>query len=139
MAAWQMCPRLPRGNVDAVRPGIAYVPNGGSQVDWIAVALTGGSLVVSVAVLILVWLNLQSTRRAEQAGEERLEMLREQQERLQFMREERRMLEDELEWRRSMMNGEGRPLELEATTEFNGHSESEPPQGPFRLRRIFGN
>ena len=106
--------------------------------DWIVVALTGGSLVVSVAVLILVWLNLQSTQRAEQAGEERLEILREQQERLQFMREERRMLEDELEWRRSMMNGEGRPLELETPSETNGHSESEQPQSPFRLRRIFG-
>jgi hypothetical protein len=107
-------------------------------VDWLAVGLAGGALVVSVAVLILVWLNLRSTRRVEQVGEERLEMLREQQERLQYMREERRMLEDELEWRRSMMSGESRPLELETPSESNGHHESEQSQRPFRLRRIFG-
>ncbi len=106
--------------------------------EWIAAGLAGGSLVVSIAVLVLVWSGLRSTRRVEQVGEERLEMLREQRERLRFMSEERRGLEDELEWRRSMMNGEGRPLELEAPSEFNGHSESEQPQRPFRLRRIFG-
>ena len=27
MAAWQMRPRLPAGNVDGVRPGFAYAPN----------------------------------------------------------------------------------------------------------------
>ena len=62
---------------------------------WIAVGLAGGSKIVSVAILVVVWLVLRSTRRAEQAGEERLEMLREQRERLQFLREERRMLEEE--------------------------------------------
>ena len=106
--------------------------------DWIAVGLAGGAITISVAVLVLVWLVLRIARRVEQAGEERLEVLREQQERLQFMREERRMLEDELEWRRSMMNGEGGPLELEAPSESNGHSESEQPHRPFRLRRMFG-
>jgi hypothetical protein len=35
-----------------------------------------------------------------------LEILREQQERLEFLHEERRMLEEELEWRRSIMDGE---------------------------------
>jgi hypothetical protein len=102
------------------------------------VGLAGGALVVSFTVLVLVWLNLRSTRRVEQVGEERLEMLREQQVRLQYKREERRMLEDELEWRRSMMSGESRPLELEAPSESNGHHESEQSQRPFRLRRIFG-
>ncbi len=84
---------------------------------WLAVGLAGASLVVSVAILFLVWLLLRSDRRAEQAGEERLEMLREQQERLAFMREERRMLDEELEWRRSTMGREGRPSELEAPSE----------------------
>ncbi len=84
---------------------------------WLAVGLAGASLVVSVAILVLVWLLLRSDRRAEQAGEERLEMLREQQERLAFMREERRMLDEELEWRRSMMGREGPPSELEAPSE----------------------
>ena len=97
--------------------------------DWLAVGLAGGALVVGIAVLVLVSLNLRSTRKTEQAGDERLEMLREQQERLQVMREERRMLEDELEWRRSMMSGEDRSLELQAQletpSESNGQSESE--------------
>ncbi len=43
------------------------------------------------------------------------------------MREERRMLEEELEWRRSMMEPEGRPLELEASSGSNGHSEPGQP------------
>ncbi len=92
---------------------------------WIAVGLAGGSLVVSVAILVVAWLVLRSTRRAEQAGEERLEMLREQQERLLFLREERRMLEEELEWRRSMMDREQRLLELDAPLGSNGHSQPE--------------
>jgi hypothetical protein len=107
-------------------------------VYWIAVGLAGGSFVVSIAVLVLAWLGLQSTRRVEQVGDERLEMMREQRERLEFMRDERRMLEEELEWRRSVMNGKGRRLELEAPSEPNGHSESERPEPRFWLRRIFG-
>ena len=91
--------------------------------DWIAVGLAGGSLAISVAILVLVWLNLQSTRRAEQAGDERLEMLREQQERLEFLREERGRLDDELEWRRSMVPGQERPSETETPSKSNGHSE----------------
>ena len=100
---------------------------------WLAVGLAGGSLVVSGAILVVVWLLLRSTRRVEQGGEERLEMLREQQERLAFMREERRMLNEELEWRRSMMGRQSDSL-----SESNGHSESEQPKPHFRLRRIFG-
>jgi hypothetical protein len=96
-------------------------------VYWLAVGLAGGTFAVSVAVLVLVWLGLQSSRRTERVGDERLEMLREQRERLEFMREERRMLEEELEWRRSMMEPEGRPLELEASQESNGHSEPGQP------------
>jgi hypothetical protein len=108
-------------------------------VEWIAAGLAGGSLVVSIAVLVLVWSGLRSTRRVEQVGEERLEMLREQRERLQFMSEERRMLEQELEWRRSMMDGEGRPLELEAPSESNGRSETEQFKPRSWLQRIFGD
>ena len=91
--------------------------------SWIAIGLAGGSLAVSVAILVVVWLVLRSTRRAEQGGEERLEMLREQQERLGFLREERRMLKEELEWRRSTMDREQRPLELDAPLEANGLSK----------------
>ena len=92
---------------------------------WIAFALAGGSLIVSVTILSVVLAVLRSTRRTERAGGERLEILREQQERLQFMRDERRMLEEELQWRRSMMDGEERLLELNAPSESNGHSETE--------------
>ena len=111
---------------------------------WMAVGLAGGSLVVSVAILVVVWLVLRSTRRAERGGEERLEMLREQQERLWFLREERRMLEEELEWRRSMMDREQRLLELEAplqsakTLHSNGHSEPEQTRSRSWWRRIIG-
>ena len=93
--------------------------------DWLAVGLAGGALVVSVAVLVLVWLNLRSTRRVEQSSEERLEMLREQQARLQFMREERRMLEEELERFRSMVGVQEHPLEPETSSTSNGQSEPE--------------
>ena len=105
---------------------------------WIAVGLAGGSLVVSVAILVVVWLVLRSARRAEQGGKERLEMLREQQERLRFLREERRMLEEELEWRRSMMNREQRILELDAPLESNGHSESAQTGSRSWWRRVIG-
>jgi hypothetical protein len=94
---------------------------------WIALGLAGASLAATVVTLYLVWTVRQSALRAEQAGDERLESLREQQQRLEFMREERRTLEKELEWRRSTMaGGDGAP-ENHAPLESNGHSESESP------------
>jgi hypothetical protein len=90
---------------------------------WIVVGLAGSSLLTSVATLYVVLKVLRSTQRAEKAGDERLEILREQQQRLQFLREERRMLEEELGWRRSMMDSEGQLLELNAPSEPNKHSE----------------
>ncbi len=68
---------------------------------WIAVALAGGSLIVSVTILSVVLAVLRTTRRTEWAGEERLEILREQQQRLAFMREERQLLLEELQRQRS--------------------------------------
>ena len=73
---------------------------------WIAFALAGGSLILSAATLYVVLGVRRSTRRAERAGNERLEILLLAQERLEFLHEERRMLEEELEWRRSIMDGE---------------------------------
>ena len=73
---------------------------------WIAFGLAGGSLILSAATLYVVLGVRRSTRRTERAGNERLEILREQQERLEFLHGERRMLEEELEWRRSIMDGE---------------------------------
>ncbi len=104
--------------------------------DWIAVGLASSSLVVSVAVLVLVWLSLRSTRRVEQGGEERLEILREQRDRLQVLREERRMLEEELKWRRSIMEREGGLLELDAPPESNGLSEPDQPKLRSWWRRV---
>ena len=72
---------------------------------WIAFGLAGGSLILSAATLYVLLGVQRSTRRAERAGDERLEILREQQERLAFLREERRTLDEELEWRRSIMEG----------------------------------
>ena len=104
--------------------------------DWIALGLAGGSLAVSVITLYVVLGVWRSTHRAEQAGDERLEILREQQERLRYMREERRMLNEELEWRRSMMDGEGRLLELEAASNLDGHPRSEQAKPRSWLRRV---
>jgi hypothetical protein len=105
-------------------------------VDWIAVGLVGSSSAVSVATLVLVWLNLGSTRRVEQGGEKRLEILREQRDRLQVLREERRMLEEELKWRRSIMEREGGLLELDAPPEYNGLSEPDQPTLRSWWRRV---
>ncbi len=74
-----------------------------------------------------MWTVRQSTLRAERAGDERLEMLREQQQRLEFMREERRTLVEELERQRSTrVSGDG-PPEHDAPSESNGRSEYESP------------
>lgn len=104
---------------------------------WIALGLAGSSLIVSLTTLYLMLGVRQSTGRAERAGDERLEILREQQQRLEFLREERRMLEEELEWRRSMMVDEDDPLELNAPSDSNGHYESEQPKPRSWWRRIF--
>ncbi len=105
---------------------------------WIAFGLAGGSLLTSTTILYFVLKVLRSTHRAERAGGERLEILREQQQRLQFMRDERRMLEEELQWRRSMMDGEERLLELNPPSQFNGRSETEQPKSRSWWRRMVG-
>ncbi len=106
---------------------------------WIALGLAGGSLFVSVTTLYVVLGVRRSTRRAERSGDERLEILREQQERLGVLREERRMLEEELVWRRKMMDGEGRVLELDAApSEPNGHPVSGRTKPLSWLRRVTG-
>src|SRR3712207_1952562 len=103
---------------------------------WIAIGLAGGSLITSTTILYFVLKMLHSTHRAERAGDERLEILREQQQRLGFLREERRMLEEELRWRRSMMEGEERLPELMAPPDSNGHSRFKQPKLRSLLRHI---
>jgi hypothetical protein len=75
----------------------------------LAALLAGGSLALNVAVLFVVWRVLRSARRRERAGDERLEILREQQERLKSMYQERDMMREELERFRSAMDDEERP------------------------------
>jgi hypothetical protein len=103
---------------------------------WIALGLAGGSLIVSVTILSVVLAVWRSTRRTERTGDERLEILREQQQRLGVLREERRMLEEELRWRRSMMDGEERLPELMAPPDSNGHSRFEQSKLRSWLRHI---
>jgi hypothetical protein len=106
------------------------------NLELLAVLLAGGSLAVSVAVLFVGWRLLRSTRRAEWAGDERLEILREQQERLRVMYQERNMLREELERLRSAMDEEKHLLGLPAPSEPSGGPErgSERPW----WRRMFG-
>jgi hypothetical protein len=108
-------------------------------VYWIALGLTGASLALSVTTLYVVLGVRRSSRRTERSGDERLEILREQQERLGFLREERRMLEEELGWRRKMMDGKEHVLELDAApSEPNGHPVSEQTKPLSWLWRIAG-
>ncbi len=65
--------------------------------EWVSVFLVGVCLGLSVAILVVVWRVWGTTDRTEQAGKERLEILREQQARLEHLREERRVLLEELE------------------------------------------
>jgi uncharacterized protein YlxW (UPF0749 family) len=76
------------------------------NLELLADLLAGGTLAVSLAVLLLAWLILRNARRSREAGDERLEMLREQQERLKVMYQERSTLQDELERLRSSLNAE---------------------------------
>ncbi len=85
------------------------------SIEWIAIGLAAGALVIASATLFVGFRVLRSAHRAERSGNERLEILREQQERLKLMHQERRMLEEELERLRSAMaEGEERPRELPA-------------------------
>jgi hypothetical protein len=106
--------------------------------EWIFVCLAVGSLIASVITLVVALRILQSAHRSENSGEERLQILREQQQRLEFMREERRLLLEEIERQRLTMNeaernGAQRPLELSAGLEEQGEQQG------LRLwwRRIF--
>ena len=101
------------------------MPKGDIWMYWVAIGLAGSSLSLSIAILWMVSVVLRTTRRAKLAGDERLEILREQQERLRLLREERRGLEEELEWRRSVMDREESLLALPAPSESDGYSRTE--------------
>jgi hypothetical protein len=65
--------------------------------EWVSVLLVGLCLVLSVAILGVLWRVWGNTDRTEQDGKERLEILREQQQRLGHLREEREILLEEVE------------------------------------------
>lgn len=92
------------------------------SIEVIAVGLAAGSLVIASAALVVGFRVLRSAYRAERSGNERLEILREQQERLKLMHQERRRLEEDLEMLRSAMDEE-RPRE------FPAPNDPEQPQG----------
>jgi hypothetical protein len=98
------------------------------NLELLAVLLAGGSLTVSLGVLVIGWRILRSVRRAEWAGDERLEILREQRDRLRVMYQERNMLQEELERLRSALDQENRLLELPAPSELS----EDPKRGSER-------
>ena len=111
---------------------------GGSILEWVSVFLVGLGLGLSVAVLVILWQVWGSTDRSEQAGKERLEMLREQQERLEHLHEERQVLLEEMERLREQKERlqwlrEGRAALLAELTKLRSQLEEqrkrvEPPQ-----------
>jgi hypothetical protein len=82
------------------------------SLEWVAISLVGGSLTVGTVTLFIAWRVLRSTRRSERAGDERLEILREQQQRLKFWGEERRLLLEELARQRSILREQQERLKL---------------------------
>jgi hypothetical protein len=87
------------------------------NLELLTVALSGSSLAVSLAVLFVCWRVLGNTHRSRRAGDERLEILREQQERLRVMYQERNILREELERLHSLMDGGESPRELPAPSD----------------------
>ena len=104
--------------------------------------LLGGILglvvIIGVATLATALRILRSTRRAERGGDERLEILREQQERLKVMYQERRMLEEELKRERNLRL-ELERVRLESLPQENGQKQlpevraalEPPPRHPW--------
>jgi septal ring factor EnvC (AmiA/AmiB activator) len=80
------------------------------NLELMAVLLGGCSLAVGLTVLFFGWRILRSTRRAERAGDERLEILREQQERLSLMYQEHETLHQELERLWAALNAQEQEL-----------------------------
>ncbi len=83
---------------------------------WVSIGVLAGVLsLTSIATLIVAWRTLSTVRRSEQAGDERPEILREQQQRLAYLHEERSALLDTLELLRRQMDESERRPELSPT------------------------
>jgi hypothetical protein len=111
--------------------------------------LVVGSLgvLVGMVALVVALRVLRSALSSERMGNERLEILREQQERLEHLREERRMLLEELRqvhdqraeleraWRESLVEQENGQAQLPAV---RGELEGAPRRRRLRWFRILG-
>ena len=95
------------------------------NLELLTVVLAGGSLAVSLAVLFVCWRVLGNTHRSRRVGDERLEILREQQERLRVMYQERNILKEELGRLRSLMDEGESMRELPAPAEGEQHVQQE--------------
>ncbi len=104
------------------------------DLELLTVVLSGGSLSVSLAVLVVCWRVLGNTYRSRRAGDERLEILREQQERLKEMYQERNILKEELARLRSFTD-EGEALR-ELLAPADGEQYVQPETRPW-WRRMF--
>jgi hypothetical protein len=112
--------------------------------------LLGGALgllmLIGLVTLAIAARTLRSAHRAERGGDERLEILREQQERLKLMYQERHMLEEELERERNR-RAELERATLESLPEENGHKQlpavlgalEPPPRHTSWWRRWLGD
>jgi hypothetical protein len=99
--------------------------------EWIAVGIAGSSLAVGLLTLVVVLLILRSVRQSKQAGDERLELLREQRQRLEFMNTERRLLEEELEsQRRASAEGARSDPRLKEEDERRAEARASPETPP---------
>jgi hypothetical protein len=97
---------------------------------WIYVGVPAVVLsLASISTLIVAWRILRTVRRSEQAGDERLEILREQQQRLDYLYEERRQLLQALEVQCREQDEQRRRLELPSApaTAREGRESRETP------------
>jgi hypothetical protein len=94
-------------------------------------------MLISIVTLIVAWRILRAIRRSEQAGVERLEILREQQQRLDVLDEERRQLLQALELQRQEMDEQKRRPELPPAPPDPAQPEGRHER-PSWWRRTFG-
>ncbi len=100
--------------------------------EWVAVVLAGVYLLVSSVTLLVATRILRTARQSELAGDERLEILREQRQRLAYLDQERSELLDTLELlRREMGQSEPRPEPPPAPPE-PPHAPETADEGPAR-------
>ncbi len=100
------------------------------------------SVVVGMTAVVLAVGILRSVLRSEAMGNERLEILREQQERLELLREERRMLLEELRGERDQRAELERALRESTVDQYNGQAQLPAVRGalegaPRSRRRWF--